>query len=155
MDLGMRRRQLLGMIVTVVGISGCTSEDGNSPTNTTTEAPSPTETSTETQTTTVPSSDPAQDIWIVLENNTSEDVVVNLQISREDVILTDKVTIRSDGRSEVNSKITETGRYRIEISVDNGIEEAYSWNVEDYDLRTGSNMIISINENDVRIMVEE
>lgn len=142
----MRRRQLLlGMTATVAGISGCISEDGSSPTKTTTE----------TQTTTDLSSDPEEDIWIVLENNTSGDVVVNLDISREDVILTDKVTIRSGGRSEVSSKIAETGQYRIEISVDNGIEESYSWNVEDYDLRMGSNMIISINENDVRIMIEE
>lgn len=152
----MRRRQLLlGMTATIAGISGCTSEDRSSPTKTTTEAPSPTETTTGTHTTTDPSSDVAEDIWIVLENNTSGDVVVDLEISREDIILTDEVTIRSDGRSEVCSKITETGEYRIDISVDNGIEESYTWNVEKYDLRMGSNVIISINDNDVRIMVEE
>jgi len=152
----MRRRHVLhGIIAILTGASGCTSGDGTSPTKTTTEASSPTETTTGTQTTTAPSSDSEENIQIIFNNSTSGDVVVNLEISRESVILSDQVTVRSDSRTEIKSKITETGQYQIEISVDNGIEESYSWNVGDYDLRMGSNVIISITQNGLTMLVEE
>jgi hypothetical protein len=97
----------------------------------------------------------SDEIRIVFENNTSGDTGVDLRVSREAVVFAEEITVRSDSPSEVNPGITRPGQYQIAVSVDTGLEETYTWDVEDVDVRMGSNAILSIFETDLRLRVEQ
>jgi hypothetical protein len=97
----------------------------------------------------------SDEIRIVFENNTFGDTGVELQVSRDAVVFAEELTVRSDNRSEVNPGITQPGQYQIAITVDTGLEETYTWDVEDVDVRMGSNAILSIYETELRLRVEQ
>jgi hypothetical protein len=97
----------------------------------------------------------SDEIRIVLENNTTRDAAVELQVSRDTVVFAEELMVRSDSRSEVNPGITQPGQYQIAVTVDTGLEETYTWDVEEVDVRMGSNAILSIYETELRLRVEQ
>lgn len=165
----MKRRVVLagaGLALSTLG-SGCQSEPGTTDTGeTTTAAESENGTGTATAdgetstshsgTDTTAGADTAEKIMIVLRNRTPTEQLVHVTLSTEDDTLIDaEFTIASDARHAIDSGITEIGQYDVAITVEEGPATSITFDVSEYDLGMGSNLIAEIFEDEIRILIEQ
>lgn len=100
--------------------------------------------------------DLAEDIMIVLRNRTPTEQIVHVALSTEDDTLIDAdFTVAPDDPRPIDTGITETGQYDVSITVEDGPATSTSFDVEDYDLGMGSNLIAAIDEEEIILMIEE
>lgn len=100
--------------------------------------------------------DSARDVRIVVRNSTADGATVRLAVSRDGAtFFEDEVGVPQTGGRTVDPGIDETGSYELEVAVEGGTDGSYPFSVEEYDLRMGSNLIVDIGEDDVRMTLEE
>ncbi|WP_136717183.1 hypothetical protein [Halorientalis salina] len=145
----MNRRALL--TAGVLLFAGCTNrpdgdETAETPDTTTTAPPSASDRTT----------DVAEDILIRVTNNTSGTRTVHLTVNRDGETHVEKsVTLDADASSYVDPEITETGDYELAIETDAGRTHRRPFDVEDYDLGMGSNLIVVADTDSIRVLMEE
>ena len=147
-----RREVLRNGLLSAVSITlgGCASLSGSSPNGTDT---SPT---TATPTSENPSAASPEDILILLDNGTSAEITVHVTITEQGSILTEKeLQVSSGGFAQVNSKIEDLGNYELAVDVDGREKQTYSFDIGEYNLRTGSNVWVWIAENQISFGIED
>jgi hypothetical protein len=142
----MNRRALLGSAL-AVAVAGCytpTEGEGDTATETFTATPSPDGT------------DVSQDICVVLLNLGSGALRVGVDVQRAGgQFFSETVSVPSEAREPVFPGITEPGAYRFRLSLGPDRTESFEWEIGSYDLRMGSNAIVTIDTDDVRVKKEQ
>lgn len=96
------------------------------------------------------------DVEIVVRTAASDEVTVQLTVYADKTVFFEAtIEVPPDGGHSVDPGIHETGRYELEVAVDDGPDESYPFGVEEYDLRMESDLIVAIGDDDVRVMIEE
>lgn len=96
------------------------------------------------------------DISIAISTTSPNGTPVQLAVSSEEgAIVEERVAVSPDGARVVDTGIDEKGGYELTITPDDGRTRTYSFHVGDYDLRMGSNVVVSIDDDVVRIVQEE
>lgn len=165
----MRRRLVLANMSLALStyVSGCVSENGGSDTGnesdteaqedaggTETGDEDNSESSTESENTSGPAR--AEDIVIVLRNFDTTEKTVSLALSTpEETLLRGDFEVDPDAELPVNAQITEPGQYELTITVHEGPTTSTSFNIDDYDLQAGSNLIIEIDDGSLSVMLQE
>jgi hypothetical protein len=163
----MRRRALLAILGSVS--AGCLSSPrGNGPettTHTATNSSTSTEQtnsatsatqSSETTTKEAVTPNPSDPIQLDCYNETDEEQSCTYSIVRNENTISDgKLEIPARDFASIDTAIEHVGEYELNISVDDIGEEAYRFNVEDYDLRMGSNLVVWIYQDGIQIGMEE
>ncbi|AHB67855.1 MULTISPECIES: hypothetical protein [Haloarcula] len=125
----MKRRSLLSLSVLLIPFAGCSAETDP---------------------------DVAEDIFVVLYNESSEQATVAVSVVTGDSSVFEcETAVNPSNRKNVYSGITETGDYTLTISLGDGREQEYPFNIEEYDLRMGSNIIVSIKETEIEFSIQE
>ena len=70
------------------------------------------------------------------------------------VLVDDEVTIEANGFTSLDTGIDETGQYDLRVAVD-GRKRAIAFEMNEYDLERGSNIIFWIDEDVIRYGIEE
>jgi len=100
--------------------------------------------------------DAVEDVAVVLGNHTGTAVTVRLAVSTAERALLDAdYEVGLDGRRAVDPGITATGEYGVSIAVRDGPETTATFDVEDYDLRAGSNLVAEIEADRIQVLVQE
>lgn len=150
----MDRRRFLAVSCAVlsVGVAGC----ANGPDTATTGEQTPDSTVTSpTEKTQSSSFDAAEDIAIVVSNGRSSAVTVTLTVTREGEQVFDRtLEVESDGRRTLDPGIDELGEYELTVSLADGTERVRPFDVEAYDRRMRSNLIVEIGD-DITVLMEE
>lgn len=96
------------------------------------------------------------EIMIDIRNSTSQKLTVHVLLSQADqTILEEELSIDSDGDLNVDAGIEERGQYALTVTVDDRPEDTFLFSVDNYDLRHGSNLIVSIDDKSIDIVMEE
>lgn len=142
--MALQRRTLLQVVTGVgVGLAGCSSiQDADGST-------------TETPTNSVDLNPEAQDIHVDIHNHLSQAITVSVELSTERTVLVDdEVSVEPNGVGGLDTGIDETGEYTLELVLDDRDKEI-SFEVTDYDLEAGSNIVFWIDEDRIRYGIED
>lgn len=162
-----RRSVLAGAYVALAAsVSGCLTDSGASDSGTDTDPPdqgneAPVTTSGDDSTTTTTSADNGgtdrvEDIMIILRNTTASEITVHLTVSAANNTLVDsELKISPEDQQAAASGITDTGQYEVSITVNDGPATSNSFNIDDYDVQNGSNIIAGIDEDEIIMLIEE
>lgn len=140
----MHRREVLVTTLAAVslGMTGCTAGNGDGAGGGT-----PTETPDEL--------DVSEDLLILLHNHLGESVTVAVRITAEEaVVIDERITIAGDEMGTLETRITDTGRYELAVSVEEGSESRSTFEFEEYDLEMGSNFVVWIDD-EIRLGKED
>lgn len=139
--MALQRRTLLHVAAGAgVGLAGCSSIDGTT-TGTPTESPDP--------------NPAAQAIHVVIHNEISQSITVSVELtSGGTALLEDRATIRPSESTGFDSGIDETGDYTLEVAVDDRVAES-AVDVDEFDLDSGSNIVVRIYEDDIQYLTED
>lgn len=142
--MALQRRTLLSVVSVVgVGLAGCAGGEG----------PEGTETDTPTATA-EPYSEP-RDVHVVVHNQLSDSVTVSVELSTEGTVLVDdEATMEVRGFARFDTGIDETGRYHLVVATDDR-EKEITFEMDEYDLEMGSNVIFWIDEHGIRYGTED
>lgn len=98
----------------------------------------------------------AEDIWIVINNQMSQEVLVDLNIERSgEEFFTEEVTTPPESISKVYPGITETGNYQFTVSIGEERSTSFEWQVESFAIRAGSNLNIRVKDSEIDWYYEE
>lgn len=157
------RRALLkatiGGLTTI--LAGCmvnnqTSQTGTSPATSDSSPSHSNETDSGTDSENSDTQFPTDSMNIVIHNNTDSTYSVTYEITGSgSIVVSDNVSVAESSTVTRESMITDTGNYEINVSTENGIEQALEIEVEEYDLETGSDIVIWIEEDGIEIGMEE
>ena len=100
---------------------------------------------------------PAPDeISIVLRNNTDAVETVRLSLSDDEgEVIEETVDVPPDGLVFVDPKLDERGEYELGATVDDRRTTRYPFTIDEYALERGSNVLVTVREDDVEIVIEE
>ncbi|WP_251342681.1 hypothetical protein [Haloplanus halophilus] len=151
----MDRRELLALTpALLVTAAGCSIDSESAPSTSSPASTTPDGTSsTDTPT---PSGSPARSdpIAIVVSNGRESAVDAALLVTHEaDRIFDRTVVVEPGARRSVDPGIDGTGAYELTVSLADD-ERVRPFDVEDYDLRMGSDLIVEIGER-IRVLMEE
>lgn len=139
----------------VAGVTGCAGERNGS-TSPPEPTPTPDETATDSESDLTRTPDPREDMMIRLQNATAENQTVRLVISRNgDHVLDQEVALDPRETTHVDTGIERRGSYELTATVVDGPESSFPFSVDDYALRAGSNLIVTIHDDEVDILIEE
>ena len=163
----MRRRQVLSTLaLSVASLAGCTAprapgtDDGtatDTSTRTVTPAPGPTETSSPEPTQTdVVTPDPDDPIAVVLYNETDQQLTVQVTVTRSgSAVFERRLTVAPDDEPSLDTGIRETGSYEVTVAIEGGPSVSNPFPVDAYDVRMGSNAIVELSMDGIRMYFEE
>ena len=142
--IALQRRTLLQIVTGIGGgLAGCSSNQGTEGTQTETPTDSP-----------APNPE-AQNIHVDLHNHLSQAITVSVELSTEQkVLINDEVSLEPNGFGSLDTGIDETGQYDLKVMVDDR-EKEISFEITDYDLEAGSNIVLWIDEDKIRYGMEE
>jgi len=143
----MERREFLCLLPFTVPLSGCLTRGGSS---------SEDEKSSSEDSGPVRRPDFHDDIFIVVNNYRSEQVSVQITVRDDDqLIFEEEMTVSTDDSKEVYSEITDMGTYTLHASTTDQQESEFPFNIGEFDIDKGSNLIVDIGPNDLSIAIEE
>lgn len=162
-----RRRQVLSALaLSAASFAGCSApgasgtDDGtttDTATRTATSEPSATDSPTTDPTSTeAVTPDPDDPIAVVLYNETDETLTVTVTVTRSGTDFFDETrSVAPDDEPTLDTGIRETGSYELTVAVEGGPSETVPLDIERYDVRMGSNLIVEIGSDDILILIEE
>jgi hypothetical protein len=165
----MRRRQVLSALaLSVASLAGCTApgvpgtDDGSATdTETETETSDPGADETESPTT-EPSStdtvtpDPDDPIAVELRNATERELTTEVTITRAgETVFEQTTTVTAGGMQELDTGISQTGSYEVTVAIEGGPSVTDPFPVDSYDVRMGSNAIVELSMDGIRMYFEE
>jgi hypothetical protein len=144
----MNRRRFLAAIGLALPVSGCLERirppDANQPAP---EDDDPTATSGD---------ETEAEIAIVLRSATSTEQPATVTLASEGTtVLEREVTVAPNGETALETGIQQQGQYELTVAVENGPRETFPFSVDEYDLRAGSNLVVTIGQESVEIVIEE
>ena len=152
-----RRRVLRnGVAAATLAVGGgCTTRRDRRPTAAETDSPTPTTTAEstrpETETRTA-----AERITLAFSNDSSAAAVVHFSITSEGATISEGTVRVSAGEYEsVDTEIRNTGAYELTVALDGGAQSAYAFDIGEYDVRMGSNLILTVYDGRTALMMEE
>lgn len=164
------RREILrrGIVISSVVISGgwLLPSEGN-PTESTTQTPAttssdqteslaPTETELNNSSNTTVTPNPTDPIELDCHNETDEEQTVQYSITRDSTTVSEgEVQVPARGFSSVQLDIKRMGEYELNVTVNNIDEVIYPFDIEEYDLRMGSNLVVWIYEEKIEVGMEQ
>lgn len=152
----MHRRRFLAIGCTVlpVGFAGCSTDSGQE-TGARSTATGAGSTTSSGQTRSRTGFDPAEVIAIEVSNGRDDPVTVTLSLTHDGGQLFDRTLELDPGeRRTVDPGIEELGDYELRVSLADGTERVRPFDVEAYDRRMGSNLIVTIGDT-IRVPMEE
>ncbi|GAB6861245.1 hypothetical protein ACFR97_14365 [Haloplanus litoreus] len=94
-------------------------------------------------------------ILVVVSNGRDVAVDVTLTVTRDGTpVFGDTVIVDPNSRRTVDPGIDATGTYELTVTLADGTEHVRPFSVEEYDLRMGSNLIVTVGER-IRVVMEE
>jgi hypothetical protein len=66
-----------------------------------------------------------------------------------------EVTAVPNGESALDTAIDQQGQYALRVAVENGSRKDHWFNIDEYDLREGSNLIVTLTQNRIEIVIQE
>lgn len=142
--MALQRRTLLQVATGFgAGLAGCSSTQGTDGT--------PTETPTDSDV----ANPAAEDIYVVIHNQLPQAITVSVHLSTEQsVLIDDEAAIEMNEFTGFETGINEKGQFDLRVTFDDR-EKEVSFEVNEYDLEMGSNIIFWIDEDDIRYGVED
>jgi len=149
-----RRALLTGVALALAGCNTPDADgDGDTPQQTDAPTDEPTATATDGGDVTPHPEDP---MLIRVSNGTDRERTVTLTLTRgDDTVLEETVTLAPGGRTTVDPDITEQGDYELRAETADGATGRMPFDVGGYELRSGSNLIVSVGDETLRILIEE
>jgi hypothetical protein len=142
-----RRALLRAVGPATVALAGCGAPPTDGDGTPTSEPPDET-----TATVTPPPDDP---ILLVLANG-DESTTVTVTVTRDDGAVFERtVSLAADERRELDPGTDSVGDYALAVSVEGGPERSAQLAIEPYDVRQGSNAIVELGGEEIRILLEE
>lgn len=93
---------------------------------------------------------------LAFSNGSSTDVVVQFSITSEETVISEGEAMVSQGKYQyVETEIDTTGQYELSIEGEGGFESSYRFQIDEYALRMGSNLIVAVDDDGTEIMIEE
>jgi hypothetical protein len=144
----MRRRALLAVLATAT--AGCpTTTDATTTTSPAETTPAPADTTTALN-------PPRRPIEVRISNARADAVTVSLSLARgEQVVRSRTVTVDADASHTVPTGIDRRGDYELTVTVDGDRRTVAPFDVGAYELRQGSDLLVSLTDDDVRVLIEE
>lgn len=106
--------------------------------------------------TTTPRGDPESEVAIVIRNATSTEQSVSVTLTNDGAtVLEREVTAVPNGESALETGIEQQGQYELRVAVESGSRKDSRFTIDEYDLREGSNLIVTITEDRVEIVIQE
>lgn len=156
MSLQLRRHFLragISSVATVV-LSGCLTSSGTNSSET--ETTSPTLSPTTRQPTTSGTTTPSDTIDVDFHGRESTDVTVHYTITQDSTPISEgDVQVPAGEVVSRESGITEQGTYTLTVTVADREEKSAQFDIEGYDLRMGSDLIVWIDEHEIGFGIEE
>jgi hypothetical protein len=144
----MYRRRFLAAVGVALPVSGCL--DRMRPPDA--DQPEP----DDDDPTATPRDETESEITIVLRNATSTEQPATVTLASDETTVFERdVTAVPNGESALETGIDQQGQYELTVAVENGPRETFPFSVDEYDLRAGSNLIVTIDEESVEILMEE
>ncbi|WP_226021911.1 hypothetical protein [Halomicrobium salinisoli] len=145
----MKRRRVLALLSAALPLAGCFAPEAE-------VQPDQSDNSTPTVTEATDTPDSSEDIFVSLQNETTEPVTAAVTITTNNsVFLEEEVSAGPSGINQLYSGITEQGDYELVVSIDDQREAEFSFGIGEYDLRMGSNLIVWIRDDEVGIGIEQ
>lgn len=95
-------------------------------------------------------------IQVMVNNATSTELGCELTISATtETIFEEEFKIDSGGSRSIDTEITNTGQYEVLVTTNSGSEASSPFHIDEYDLSAGSNLIVEIDEETIRILMQE
>ena len=141
-------------------LAGCIGETTSpeAPTESPVDTPrsaTPTEPEPNNSNTTV-TSNPTDPIEVEYVNETDAEQLVQYSITRDSTTVSEgELTVPSGDVSSVHSDIKRMGEYELHVSVETLDEVTYPFDIEEYDLRMGSNLVVWMYEDKIETGIEE
>ncbi|QIO22304.1 hypothetical protein [Haloarcula sp. JP-L23] len=150
----MRRRQVLtAAALSAASLAGCTGPGAtHSPTD------DQRDTGTDEPTATAPVTPPENDpILFVLRNQSGAQRTVSLTLTGPDGRrhLDESVTLGNGDIREYDSGIRSPGDYELAVTVENGPDRTMTLYIEAYDVRMGSNHLVTVHPDEIDVFWEE
>lgn len=170
------RRDVLGLVVgtlPLAALPGClsgTDDSDSSPTATdrpasATVSPTPTASDTPTASTTpdtltasTPTDTPsaAGRIMVALHNHRDAAVTLSLRVTGgAETLLETERALEAGGYEAVPSGIRAVGEYELRVETNDGVAASRTYAIGKYDVRTGSNLVVWVEPDDVELAIEE
>ena len=163
------RREILRkgtVIPPLVGSGGCLSSGEGNPTESTTrtstpsshrtESSAPTETDSDNSASTAVTPDPSDPIQLDCYNETDEEQTARYSIIRGSTSISEgDVHVPASGFASTELDIKRRGAYELTLSVKNIDAGTFPFDIGEYELRTGSNLVVWIYEEEIEMGIEE
>lgn len=163
------RREILrrGVVISSVVISGgCLLPSEGNPTESTTQTPAtssdqteslaPTETEPNNSSNTTVTPNPTDPIKLDCYNETDEEQTVQYSITRDSTTVSEgEVQVPARDFSSVQSDIKMMGEYELNVTVNTIDEVIYPFDIEEYDLRMGSNLVVWVYVEKIEVGMEQ
>ena len=150
----MDRRRFLAVVGVALPVSGCLDQI-RSPDGDRTQSPDGDQTTRGDRDGTATPTDDSEMV-IVLRSATSTEHTATVRLTSDgSTVLERVVTVAPNGETALEAGIDQQGQYELTVAVENGPRETFPFSVDKYDLRAGSNLIATIGEESVEIVIEE
>lgn len=94
-------------------------------------------------------------IALVVNNGRDTPLDVTLTVTRDgDSVYRERVAVDAGERRSVDPGIDAPGAYELTVTLADGTERVRPFDIEDYDLRMGSNLVVEVGDR-IRVLVEE
>jgi hypothetical protein len=121
-----------------IGLAGCTGIQGSEGTDTATPGDSDM------------SNPQEQQIFVVISNETAEPITLSIELSTEEtVLLEEEMTIKPGRLTSYFTGIHDEGKYELSVVLDDR-ENKNTFDIEEYELETGSNILVWLEEDVIR-----
>ncbi|MFC7027511.1 hypothetical protein ACFQJ5_07790 [Halomicroarcula sp. GCM10025324] len=163
----MQRRQVLSTVaLSVASLAACSAPsspgtDDGTTTDTSTRTVTPA-----TESTATPSTDPTQTeavtpdpddpIAVDLYNTTEETLTVQVTVTESERVLLDRsLSVAPADEPSLDTGISQTGSYEVTVAIEDGPSVTDPFPVGPYDIRMGSNAVVELSLEQIRIYFEE
>ena len=93
---------------------------------------------------------------LAFSNDSSAAAVVRFSITSEGATISEgTVRVPAGEYESVDTEIRNTGEYELTVALDGGTRSSYAVDIGEYDVRMGSNLILTVYDERTELMMEE
>ena len=93
---------------------------------------------------------------LAFSNASAGEAVVRFAVSSDGTTIAEgEVRVPADAYETVDTGIRDTGEYELTVEREGGGQSSYTVPVGEYALRNGSNLIVTLHENEMELLIEE
>lgn len=95
------------------------------------------------------------EILIDLYSETDSYEEITVKIIRDSTVFEDSFGIPPEEWNSIDPSISTGGQYRVAVNVSGGPSDTASFLIENYDIKEGSNILVTIHEGRIEFSIEE